>query len=366
MTTKKRAAEARWDEPRSRWQINVQKDGTRRTFLSNIKGRRGKADAEAKADEWLESHTANDVRFDQEWEHYIEILQSTTGTANHTKIASMGRLYIVPIIAHTKLSNITSAKWQSCIDSAFRSGLSKRSCENVRAIITSFYRHCKKSRLPLEEPFSLSIPRGARRAVRKILQPNDLKSLFTEDSITHYNKLEECFYIHAFRLIVILGLRRGELCGLRTEDMKKNILHIQRSINSINEVTTGKNENANRYIALPHRAQRILEDQKQLLKRYGIVSPWLFPGMDGEQTESNSLYKYWYTYRNQYAIQSSLHELRHTMVSVLKSDMPEALLKMMVGHSEAMDTHGIYGHEMMGDLERTAQIVDDVYDRILK
>ena len=125
------------------------------------------------------------------------------------------------------------------------------------------------------------------------------------------------------------------------------------------------NEKVNRYIALPHRAQKILEDQKKLLNRHAIVSPWLFPGLDGEQTESNSLYKYWYTFRTQYGIISSLHELRHTMVSVLKSDMPEALLKMMVGHSEAMDTHDIYGHEMNGDLERTARIVDDVYDRKL-
>lgn len=365
MSAKKRAAEARWDELRGRWQINVQKDGARKTFLSSVKGRRGKADAEAKADEWLEAHTASDVRFDQEWDHYLDVVRSTTGIANATKIESMGRLYLLPIIAHTKLSNITSAKWQSCIDSAFKAGLSKRSCENVRAIITSFYRHCKKARLPLEEPFSLTIPRGARRAVRKILQPNDLRLLFSEDSITHYNKPQECFYIYAFRLIVILGLRRGELCGLRSADLKKNILHIQRSINSINEITTGKNENANRYIALPQRAQRVLEDQKRMLKRYGIVSPWLFPSIEGEQTESNSLYKYWYTYRNQHGIRSSLHELRHTMVSVLKSDVPEALLKMMVGHSEAMDTHGVYGHVLNGDLERTARIVDDVYNRIL-
>jgi integrase len=220
--------------------------------------------------------------------------------------------------------------------------------------------------LPLEEPFALTIPRGARKAVRKILQPDDLRLLFSEDTISHYGRKNECFYINAFRLIVILGLRRGELCGLRSEDLKDNILHIQRSINSINEITTGKNENANRYIALPKHAQKILADQKSLLSRNAIVSPWLFPDKEGGQMDSNSLYKYWL-----YLSQTARHAVQSARIATYHGQRPqigyaESLLKMMVGHSEAMDTDGVYGHEFSGDLERTARIVDNVYDRILK
>lgn len=360
-----RAAQARWDEKRQRWQINVQSEGQRKTFLSSIKGRRGKAEAESKADEWIESNCSKDASFDSEWTKYLSSVHDNTGTANYQKTESLGRLYLLPIIGKRKLSAITSAQWQKCIDSCAKAGLSKRTCENVRACITSFYRHCRKARLALEEPFSLSIPKNAPKAERTILQPDDLKTLFADSSITRYGKQSECFYIYAFRLIVILGLRRGELCGLRAEDVEGNILHIQRSINSIQETTSGKNENANRYIALPEHAVQILSNQKSMLTRNSIISPWLFPDQQGEQLDSNSLYKHWYTYRKQHNIQSSLHELRHTMVSVVKSDMPEALLKGMVGHSASMDTHGVYGHVVNGDLERTAKIVDDVYSRIL-
>ena len=42
-----RKSEAIWIESRSRWQINVQDNGVRKTFTSTLAGRRGKADADS-------------------------------------------------------------------------------------------------------------------------------------------------------------------------------------------------------------------------------------------------------------------------------------------------------------------------------
>ena len=50
-----RKTEAAWIESRKRWQINVQIEGERRTFTSSSPGRKGKIEAEKKADHWLES-----------------------------------------------------------------------------------------------------------------------------------------------------------------------------------------------------------------------------------------------------------------------------------------------------------------------
>jgi len=52
------------------------------------------------------------------------------------------------------------------------------------------------------------------------------------------------------------------------------------------------------------------------------------------------------------------------MISVVKADIPEALLKPIVGHSQAMDT-GIYQHIVDGDAERASIIIDHVFDRLL-
>ena len=365
MAKQLRRAEAAWNEKLNRWQVNVQHEGERKTFVCSTPGRKGKHECEAKADKWLESNTADDMRFEAAWEQYLLHVKDTTQSANHVKITATGKNYVLPLLGKKRLSKVTPGDMQECINLVAKRGLSKRSCTNTRACLVQFYRFCRKKRWPLEEPFDLNIPKNAPVGERNILQPNDLVTLFTCDTFSHYNRDHEAFFIHAWRLIVLLGLRRGELCGLRKDDLESNVLHIQRSINSEGIETRGKNDNARRYIALPQKALRILDDQQAMLKRYGIISPWLFPDESGDRLEGNHLYRKWRTYAKQHGMKSTIHELRHTMVSVVQADLPDSLLKPAIGHSSSMDTHGVYGHQVDGDLQRTAQIIDNVYDRIL-
>ena len=50
----KRTNTAAWSEKHKRWQINVQRDGKRRSFYSSTPGRTGQREANAKADAWLD------------------------------------------------------------------------------------------------------------------------------------------------------------------------------------------------------------------------------------------------------------------------------------------------------------------------
>ena len=61
----------------------------------------------------------------------------------------------------------------------------------------------------------------------------------------------------------------------------------------------------------------------------------------------------------------SLYELRHTFVSVVKT-LPAGEVKDLVGHSEDMDTFGVYAHTLAGDAENTARAVNGVFLRVLK
>ena len=108
----------------------------------------------------------------------------------------------------------------------------------------------------------LAIPREAKVGERKILQPDQLKLLFAVDWIAHRGHKEQCFYIHAWRLFVLTGLRRGEMCGIRWEDIQDNVLHVSRSITSTQTVTGGKNENARRYVVLSDHMRAEIEEQK--------------------------------------------------------------------------------------------------------
>lgn len=55
-----RKGEACWIEKRQRWQLSVQREKVRKCFVSSTPGRRGKHEAEAKADEWLANMSDKD------------------------------------------------------------------------------------------------------------------------------------------------------------------------------------------------------------------------------------------------------------------------------------------------------------------
>ena len=78
----KRTNTAKWIESAQRWQINVQKDGVRKTFTSAKPGRTGQREANAKADAWLEKGIQN--RKQTVAEAYVQYM------ARQMKISSEG------------------------------------------------------------------------------------------------------------------------------------------------------------------------------------------------------------------------------------------------------------------------------------
>lgn len=363
-----RRSEAIWIEAKGYWQIKVQKDGVRKGFTSSIKGRKGKHAAEAKADYWLEQGTA-DMRFDKAWQAFLDWQQEHNGTGNYKKHECAGRLYLLPENSNRRLSAIKPTHWQRCIDAAASRGLSRRSCENIRASITAFLRHAKRERweyIALEDG-DIVIPNSAApQKQKRVLDPDDIRTIFGDPTIIHYGKQKQAHWIYAWRFYIATGLRRGELAGLMWDDIAQNTISIKRSINTENEITHGKNDNARRTFAITATMRQILNDQAAYLESIGVQSEWVFPDEYGERPDPNMIYDRWRTYAQQHGIDSSIHELRHTFISVNKLDMPIELLKMVAGHSRSMDTIGVYGHVVEGDQERAAQIMDSTFVALMQ
>ena len=200
----------------------------------------------------------------------------------------------------------------------------------------------------MTEPFGLTIPTGATKGQRKILQPDDLKRLFAAEG----------HYIYIFKFIVLTGLRPGEVCGLKWSDLDGDILTIRRARNVRGELTSGKNENARRTLKLPAQALGNIRPNE---------SEWMFTNTLEQPLDEQTLYKAWLRTQKRLGIPKvSLYELRHTMISVCKTQVPLALLKQTVGHSESMDTFGTYGHELDGDMQLTADLIQTAFDSLMR
>ena len=363
----KRINTATWVESKKYWKINVQKDGERRSFYSGTPGRKGQRECNGKADAWLEDNLIGpDVKVEKLFKDWLAEVETTTSTANYNQYNSYWNNRIKKRIGNIKIGAITEQHLQMVINDAARDGLSKKTMINLRACMTAFVkyaRRCKATTLIVE---NINIPKSAKKGEREILQPDDLKMLFSNTTSTYRSK--EVFepLVYAWRFQVLTGLRPGELVGLRWEDidLKNKTVTIKRSINDLGEETTGKNENARRTFVLMDTAYNTLTEYSS---KASTISKYVFPNNDGKNISQLEVYNRWKRYKEYVGIKSGAtpYELRHTFVSIFK-DLPEGLLKPIVGHSVNMDSYGTYGHEVSGDLQRAAELMQTRWGDIIK
>ena len=352
-----RINEAVWMDKYNRWQINVQKEGKRKSFYSSEKGKKGKIECEKKADKWLNSGVIDtSIRFSKAWEMFLDEKNNLTGYSNWSNLNSCGKTWLLPALQHRKLSSITPTMLQSIINEGYKKGRAKKTLMDIKGSLSTFSTYCKKQGWQFCGVEFVEIPKKAKVNHKQILQPEQIQAIFNDDT--------DEFYIHAFRFLILTGLRRGELCGLMHTDINGSVAYIQRSYNKFKEITDGKTENAVRPMALCQKALEVLHDQKSMLIKHGIISPYVFPNMKGQISNSTSLYRHWWEYRKTIGIDCSLHELRHTLISYASASVPETLLKKTVGHSKSMDT-GIYIHAVNDESAMVASLLDKRFSSIL-
>lgn len=362
----KRTSTAYWEEKRSRWRIDVQKNGIRKTFYSSTTGRAGKRECHEKADAWLDEGIIDTRRKVKDMAVlYMDDLKTTTSQSHWRQYQNYINNYICKAIGNVRMEDLTEQHFQSAINKAYQQGKSKKTLENMRACEKNFLKFCRKCKATTLFCEDISIPKGAEKSEKVILQPEDIRKLFTIDTITVRGKEQTEHFIYAYRFAVVTGMRPGEIVGLQRQDIAGNLVHISRAVNYYGETTKGKNDNALRTFKLTALASSILAEQAAFMASKGILSPYVFPGETGGAAKQQTYAKHLKKYCEQNEITAATpYELRHTFVSVAKS-LPMSTLKALVGHSEDMDTLGIYGHEVAGELDRAAAEVEEIFGDIL-
>lgn len=363
----KRTNTAQWIEKYNRWQINVQKDGIRKSFYCGTPGRTGQRECNRKADDWLDDNISGaSLKVSELSERYMEQLKLTTSQSHWRQYQGYFDNWINKHIGTVKIDNLSEYYLQSVINKAYAKGLKKKTLQNIKACMLSFLKFCRSCKATTLMVEGLSIPKGAESKPKFILKPDDLKVLFSIDTTIDHRKRVPEQYINAYRFEVLTGLRPGEIVGLKWSDIQTATVSLQRSINAYQETTKGKNDNARRTFDLNELTNAVLIDQKCFLQEYHIISDYVFPNTMGNPVRQNTYYKHWIAYcEHNNLTKTSPYELRHTFVSISKS-LPEGYLKQLVGHSKDMDTYGIYSHEVATDRAAAANMVQDIFSALIK
>lgn len=354
----KRTNTAKWMESQNRWQINVQKDGQRRSFYSSIPGRAGQREANSKADAWLDNGIGDTrIRVEQLYTAFIELKKASTSRSNWRNVDSRWRNHVKPCIGNKQAIKLTENDLQNIINKAYSHGLASKTLRSLRADLVAFCKYCRIEKVTTLLPESLTIPSGAKRPQKRILQPHDLIKLFNIDTTIMRGKRVPEEYIHAYRFEVLTGFRPGEINGLEWADREGDRIHLRRAVNWFGEVTQGKNENAVRVVYLSKFAIAELDAQYKLT--------------GGQKSVFNiscltTYYKHWARYLESNGMaHTSPYELRHTFVSIAKN-LPEGMVKQIVGHSQNMDTWGVYSHRVEGEAEATSHQLNELFSGVLQ
>ena len=241
----KRTNTATWNEKYNRWQINVQKDGYRRSFYSSAPGRTGQREANAKADAWLDDGISpTGERLEAAYNQYRQECKENMSTTEYNHVDSVGRVWIIPNLGKRKITELNDGDVQKMLDKAAAMGRSKKTIQDINGILNKFLKWCRRNKKTTYRPDDVHIPASARLKGKTVLQPDDLCTLFSTDTALYKGKRQKDEYIHAYRFQVLTGLRPGELRGLRVKDIQGGVVYVQRSVNVYGETTQGKNENA--------------------------------------------------------------------------------------------------------------------------
>lgn len=368
-----------WSVKEQKWIIDAQdKDKGRKSFTSVKKGSAGARAIKKKYDTWLSGADNPDtIRLDKAIEKFLVDVKTRCNTESQVKSGincdsyiayeKFTRLYFPAKLKKRMVSSISDAEWQEVINIAVPVGvkkkdktvyyrspvLSKKYLCDLKGCIILFCKFAKKSKMCGTVPDALYIPKSAPTVGKGILLPEQLKALLTAPDEP---------YINAWRLMSIEGLRPGEAYGIRKEDRVGNMLSINQAINAHGIQTDGKNENALRQFVLCETAVEIIEEQEEIQRKAGIISPWLFATKHGNRPHPHTAFHHWQEFAKKYNIAVPPYSLRHTFISMTKSRVPLPWLQGTMGHSSSTDTIGIYGkNTTASDAERSAIIIEGVF-----
>ena len=218
-------------------------------------------------------------------------------------------------------------------------GLSPKTVRNIHQVISSAMDFAKAQKLIAVNPTDgCALPK---------LEHKEMKTLPVEQLASFLREAKESGVFEMYYIELATGLRRGELLGLKWEDLdlEQGTLRVQRQVSRINgEVVEAplKTKNSYRTISLGGDAVGILKEQK---KKCGC-SEYVFPSPTGGPISPDSVIQMLHRVLKRAGLPKvRFHDLRHTFATVaLQNGVDIKTVSGMLGHYSAGFTLDTYAH----------------------
>ncbi|MEU1922582.1 tyrosine-type recombinase/integrase [Streptomyces albogriseolus] len=179
--------------------------------------------------------------------------------------------------------------------------------------------------------------------------------------------------LHAlYVLALVLGMRRGELLGLRWDavDLDRETLTIERALQRVGgelRLVRPKTLASVRTIPLPPLVVKALavHRERQAQERAAAGMGWkehglIFTSRIGTPLEPDNLRRSWDPLRKRLGLDIRFHDLRHSAVSLLLDlGVPPHIVRQIVGHSDIGVTMKVYAHASLDEQRKALRKLGD-------
>jgi integrase len=278
--------------------------------------------------------------------------------------------HLLPDLGHIRLQRLTAQHVQSLYAKKQKEGLSAGSIGVVHAVLHKALDHAKRIKLVVNNVCDdVELP---KREVHEI-QP-----LTPDQALMFLQKVREHHLETLLTLALATGMRKGEILGLRWQDIdfEQGSLQVRRTLFYMahygfkeGEPKTAKSR---RKIALP---QFVIDSLKrhrtiQLEARLQAGSAWIdrdlvFPNSNGDFLQPMTLFNHFSKLLKEIGLPHiRFHDLRHSAATLLLSmGVPLKVVQELLGHSNFSMTANIYAHVLPSMQQEAMNKMDDFFRR---
>lgn len=278
---------------------------------------------------------------------------------------AMVKNQVKPFIGSKQISSLTTADMQKFYNKIKKEGrvrehpihgktLADSMVRGVHMMLHEALDTAVKERLIAKNPANGTTVPKCNYPEKQILCDNQLETFL--EAIKGHEYWCDFFYVE-----VMTGLRRGEICGLRWQDInfEENKLQVKRSVSvkkgggvSIGETKT---ETGVRCIQMPPSVAELLKSKKQT-----AITEWVFPHfLHPEQpiSPASAYRKLKVILKNAELPLIRFHDLRHTFAThATQGGVDPKTLAGILGHTNASFTLDTYTH-VTSDMQKSASAV---------
>ena len=342
---------------------------------------KGKKEAQRMANEWLEAlnaeadlmPNANKVKtVDKTYKEYLKYQLDTGAIEKSTysnSLYSYNR-YIKPYLGDYIFATVDKTVINGWITKLYQLGLSQNTIHTTYARLKKVYNYFFNNGELLRDPFKgVKMPKKGEPKTTHLTDEqmdNVLQAVYLD------YEPQDPMYV-GILLAFYAGLRRGEICGLRWNDIDfykhtitvRSAVGVSQALETKNYTKDPKNKSSNRTFPMLPQLEQALKDRKVLINpddswfvignEEQFMLPQTYNRYFSEFVERNSL-------TDAYGKKIMPHGLRHNMATVgIRAGMDIASLALMMGHASRAMTLDTYGDANADALKLASEKLSDKF-----